>query len=73
MGYKCHIQIAGFDRRYPSLESGGLSTPHNAGTKIDKIGGIVYNNRGRWAQNDQGPAQVYPYRAALLEFALFVG
>src|SRR4029077_17851582 len=42
--------IARLDCRYLSVESSGLSAAHNAGSEIDKIGTIVYNNGGRGAR-----------------------
>lgn len=73
VGDKCHLQIARFNGWYPSGEGSGLSTPHNAGSEIHKIGAVVYNNGGRWARTIRvrhrcaGAEQHYP------EFAAFLG
>jgi hypothetical protein len=50
VGRKCHLQIAWFYCWYPSVESSGLSSPHNSGSEIDKISAVVYNNGGRRAR-----------------------
>src|SRR5690348_7600041 len=50
VGYKCHFQISRFNCGDPSFESSRLSAPHNAGSEIDKVGGVVYNDSGRWAR-----------------------
>src|SRR5690349_1000606 len=55
VGYKRHSQVPRLDRGYPSHESSGLGTPHNTRPKIDKVGGIVYDDgctrpRSFWAR-----------------------
>jgi hypothetical protein len=49
VGHKCYFQIARFDCCYSSIEGSGLGPPHNAGSKIDKVGAVVYNNDRRRA------------------------
>jgi hypothetical protein len=49
VGYEGHFQIAGLDCRNFSLQSSGLSSAHNARSKIDKVSAIINNDSGRRA------------------------